>query len=69
MILIPMVVKFVLTLLLSVSAFIAGVESVLKLNNLISTSWFGIWQIWITLFVIYVIAVIAQTIIENKGDN
>ena len=64
-----MVVKFVMTLLLSVSAFIAGVESVLKLNNLISTSWFGIWKVWITLFVIYVIAVIAQTIIENKGDN
>ena len=69
MILIPMVVKFVMTLLLSVSAFIAGVESVLKLNNLIYTSWFGIWKVWITLFVIYVIAVIAQTIIENKGDN
>lgn len=69
MILVPLVVKFVVLLLMSVSAFIAGVESVLKLNNLIYTSWFGIWKVWITLFVIYVIAVIAQTIIENKGDN
>ena len=69
MILIPLVVKFVVLLLMSISAFIAGVESVLKLNNLIYTSWFGIWQVWITLFVIYIIAVVTQTIIENKGDN
>ena len=69
MILVPLVVKFVVLLLMSISTFIAGIESVLKLNNLISTSWFGIWKVWITLFVIYVIAVIAQTIIENKGDN
>ena len=69
MVLIPLVVKFVVLLLMSISAFIAGVESVLKLNNLIYTSWFGIWQVWIILFAIYIIAVVAQTIIENKGDN
>ena len=69
MILVPLVVKFVVLLLMSISAFIAGVESVLKLNNLIDASWFGIWQVWITLFVIYIIASVVQTIIENKGDN